>query len=525
MDQRGKRLLIIAFIVILVFLGFSAYLLFFKKKLSSNETTPDTQQLVPFGDRIKDLVNLPKTDDLGNTQTPPEETDTFATPISSRERLRKITSFPVSGYTSFIVKEKKTETIIDEKTGKEQQKEVVYPTHYIRYNDQRNGHIFDGIITDESIINKKIIKTNLPVSHELVFDSTGTIGYLRYEKNNRPETFKLTLPTKNQTTLPQACTTLLTTDLKIKDRNNQVKILQDYMNYKFHQTLKLDGIFGVKTEGSVKTIQKMFSLPETGIVDQATREAISTECTQLQQEQSVGEPKDLKGSLVSEQFQHIVRNRTTNQWFGLERKSGETNGTLQSFSDQKTFPVFNSSFNEWLPQFVNKSLITMTTYASGTIDGYMYGMKPENSSFVKLLGPLPGLTTNTSPNGRWVFATYTVNNQFVSRIIDLETGTQQSVPFVTIPEKCTWYSDVEIYCGVPTEFPSGLYPDDWYKGSVVFSDILWKYNRETKERLQLGTFQSPTDIFRIESYNDLGYLFFINKNNNELWSYRVGGDD
>jgi hypothetical protein len=73
---------------------------------------------------------------------------------------------------------------IDEKTGKEKTITTPITIHHIRYNDQRNGHIFDGVITDESILNKKITKTDLPAAEELIFNKTGSIGYLRYEKDN-----------------------------------------------------------------------------------------------------------------------------------------------------------------------------------------------------------------------------------------------------------------------------------------------------------------------------------------------------
>jgi hypothetical protein len=243
MDQRGKRLLIIAAIVILLFLGITGYFIFFKKNTTHNQPTNIDTNLVPFDQKSPQINTLPSTDD-NNNQLPVNETDNTATPVSSRERLRKITSFPISGFTSFTVADKKTEVIIDEKTGKEKQVITPITIHHIRYNDQRNGHIFDGIITDESIISKKITKTDLPAAEELVFNHTGSIGYLRYEKDNKIATFKITLPENKTIAIPKACTTFLTTDLKIKDRNDQVKILQDYMNYKFNQTLKLDGISG-----------------------------------------------------------------------------------------------------------------------------------------------------------------------------------------------------------------------------------------------------------------------------------------
>lgn len=527
MDQKGKKLLTIALIVILLFLGIAAYFIFFQKGNSQNQSVDVTNELVPFDQRFPGINELPSTNSEIPDQIPLSELDTSAVPIDSRTRLRKITSFPISGFTSFTTNDKRTEIIIDEKTGKE--KEIITPitVHHIRYNDQRNGHIFDGIITDESILNKKIINTDLPASEELVFNSNGTIGYLRYDQSSRINTFKLTLPGETTQTIPKACTTFLTVDLKIKDRNDQVKILQDYMNYKFQQNLVLDGIFGVKTEGLVKTIQNMFSIPETGIVDATTREAISTECTTLQQEIDTKNraPKQLSGSLISEYLQHLVRDKKSDTTFSLERTNGKTIGVIQPFSTNRATQVFESTFNEWMPQFVNKDLITLTTYASGRSEGYMYGLDPNKQTFSKLIGPLQGLTTKTSPNGTHAFATFTLDGQMISRVINLSTGAMQTVPFVTLPEKCTWYTNDVFYCGVPSSYPTGLYPDDWYKGKVNFSDVLWSYTVSTQQAGQVATPYQPIDIFRMESDTTTEYLFFMNKNNYELWSYRVGGSD
>jgi hypothetical protein len=167
----------------------------------------------------------------------------------------------------------------------------------------------------------------------------------------------------------------------------------------------------------------------------------------------------------------------------------------------------------------------MTTYATGMIDGYLYGLNPTRQTFSKLAGPLVGLTTNTAPDGKHALVTYTSNNHLVTQILNLTNGATQNVPFIALPEKCTWYSFDTFYCGIPTSYPTGLYPDDWYKGLVSFSDVLWSYTLSTQSSAQVVVPRESLDMFRMESNPTTGYLFFMNKNNYELWSYRVGGVD
>ena len=62
MDQRGKRLLTIAAIIILLFLGVAAYFIFFKKETSQNQATNVDKNLVPFNQRSPQINELPSTD-------------------------------------------------------------------------------------------------------------------------------------------------------------------------------------------------------------------------------------------------------------------------------------------------------------------------------------------------------------------------------------------------------------------------------------------------------------------------------
>jgi peptidoglycan hydrolase-like protein with peptidoglycan-binding domain len=529
MDQRGKRLITIAAIVILLFLGVTMYFIFFSgDKNSTTQSVSVNSSLVPFDEKTLSENNGIITVNNNSPENPTTEFDANPVASTSRERLRKITSFPVSGFTSYVTKKTRIDTVIDELTGKEKKVSKIITTHHIRYNDQRTGHIFDGVVEDGSILNSKIIKTDLPSAEELIFNSTGDIGFLRYEKNNKIETFKLIIPGEKRVIIPQVCTTILTVDLKIKDKNDQVKILQDYLNYKFNQNLVLDGIFGKKTETSVKTIQKMAAIPQTGIVDQLTRDALLKECNEIQESAAItnnNEPKELKGSLIPGYITQLVRNIQTDTIFTLEQSRGKTSGNIQSAVGSQITPVFTSSFNEWLPQYVNKNLITMTTYASGTVGGYMYGLNPTTQTFSKILGPLQGLTTLTSPDGVHAIIATTENNTLVTRVVNLTTGTSETAPFVVLPEKCSWYSNDLFYCGVTQSFPTATYPDDWYKGLVNLSDTLWSYTLSTKESAQIAVPSQVLDIIKMESYPDSEYLFFINKITNELWSYRVGGED
>lgn len=103
----------------------------------------------------------------------------------------------------------------------------------------------------------------------------------------------------------------------------------------------------------------------------------------------------------------------------------------------------------------------------------------------------------------------------------LASGALSSFPLPLIPEKCISGS-IYIYCAVPIEIFSGSYPDEWYKGSVSYTDVLWRVE-ESGRATALSNFKTETgrevDVSNIGIAPDESALYFINKNDNALWMF------
>ncbi len=103
-----------------------------------------------------------------------------------------------------------------------------------------------------------------------------------------------------------------------------------------------------------------------------------------------------------------------------------------------------------------------------------------------------------------------------------EEGTQV-LPF--IPEKCTVIPSQEniVYCAVPTNMSNSVFPDDWYKGVVSYSDILWSMNIENGEATGLSDFLTESgreiDVVQIGTDATGEKIWFVNKNDNSLWLF------
>ncbi len=211
-----------------------------------------------------------------------------------------------------------------------------------------------------------------------------------------------------------------------------------------------------------------------------------------------------------------------NQLFYLFNTPSGVLGTIMSASGSNKTQVFSSVYTEWLSQWPNKDLITVTTKPSFGIPGYMYGINPNLKNFQKILGNINGLTTLTSPNGKMVLYT---DDTLGLRLYDTESNDTINLNTRTMPEKCVWgvLSD-RVFCAVPQFINSGEYPDAWYQGEVSFTDSLEEISLiggESKKLTKLGEVTEPFDATKLTLSEDGNYLFFINKKDLYLWGLRL----
>ena len=76
-------------------------------------------------------------------------------------------------------------------------------------------------------------------------------------------------------------------------------------------------------------------------------------------------------------------------------------------------------------------------------------------------------------------------------------------------------------CGIPQRIPGGQYPDSWYQGLVSFRDVIWKIDTTTNTTSLILTPEPSFDIIKPQLSPDRSYLYFINKSDQTLWSYRI----
>ena len=215
-------------------------------------------------------------------------------------------------------------------------------------------------------------------------------------------------------------------------------------------------------------------------------------------------------------------------FFYLENGVNASVGSISTYKNSGSTKIFSSSFTEWLPQFPNQKLVTLTTKPSATVPGYLYFIDQKTNSTSKILGGMNVLTTLTSHNGKLVLYSETKTSTPELFVFDTVTKETSSLNIKTLPEKCVWGNKetLVVYCAVPHSFIPASYPDYWYQGLASFSDDLWTIDVATHSAKKImspsSDFGAPSlDIINPKLSPDDGYLIFMNKISGTPWVYRI----
>ena len=213
--------------------------------------------------------------------------------------------------------------------------------------------------------------------------------------------------------------------------------------------------------------------------------------------------------------------------FYLENSAVSAMGTTATFKNTSPSNIFKSSFTEWIPQFPNQKLVTLTTKPSNAVPGHFFFLDPKTKSVIKILSGINGLTTLTNRSGKLVIYSESKDQGLILSVYDTVKKEIRNIALQTLPEKCVWSTkSPEIaYCAVPKTLSNSLYPDRWYQGIVSFSDDLWVVDTQTtvtKKLLNPETLGGQNlDMTNLVVSSGDEYLLFMDKNSGKPWVYRL----
>jgi len=197
-----------------------------------------------------------------------------------------------------------------------------------------------------------------------------------------------------------------------------------------------------------------------------------------------------------------------------------------SISPNKQNTVFTSPISVWNAEWLGDALISVATKPSHIAQGILYFINAQTGAQEKILGPINGLSTKSSPNNKKVLYSKNDRGNIVLNFLTLPSDIIKTIPISTLAEKCVWSkNNKDVYCAVPNTALTGQYPDTWYMGLVSFNDSLVKIDTEAETVRTIMSVGAQTteslDMINLQLSPKEDYLMFTNKRDLTLWSLDI----
>ncbi len=256
----------------------------------------------------------------------------------------------------------------------------------------------------------------------------------------------------------------------------------------------------------------------------APNKGIALAATSTRTQQTVT-PYELRGKNLPGGTLEYAVSPQKDRVFTLVKNGDNSIGYVANMDGTKATQLFTTPLTQLNVEWPSENIIALTNKGTADRPGYLYFVNPKTGVWKKVLGPVNGLSTKVSHDGKNVFLSVTgTGNDVVSGIYNVGTGVATDVLVRTLAEKCTWgnFYTTMVYCAVPFQVVGGVYPDDWYKGTLSTADKIWQVNAVTGEtkliNQVIGKADRVINAFNLNTDNKDGYLIFENKNDLSLWS-------
>lgn len=203
---------------------------------------------------------------------------------------------------------------------------------------------------------------------------------------------------------------------------------------------------------------------------------------------------------------------------------GSLKGELTNLKNKITTSLTISPLTSWIITWPEASILSLQSKPSSGMDGYLYTFNLRNRSLNKILGPLPGLNSLISPDGKNIIYSTNQNGQVKTYIKSINSQEEIELGFKTLTDKCIWYNSKFVICAASQNIEFGNYPDSWYQGINSFNDDIWLTNSEGSHSYLISIFGESLGSELIDA-TDLKIspnkeeLYFLNKRDSSLWKF------
>lgn len=233
---------------------------------------------------------------------------------------------------------------------------------------------------------------------------------------------------------------------------------------------------------------------------------------------------ELKGKYLSPDIKQFAVSPLGDKVFTWNIEGNNGVGYVSSFDEKTRVKIIDTPINLATIDWPEVNTLILNTKASGISSGFIYAINTKDGSMRSVLGGIKGLTGKMSRDTNKLIYSYKVQNTFGTSLLNLKDNSSQETIFRTLSEKCVWSTlrKNELYCAVPTEIPDAMYPDDWYKGKVSFTDQIWYLDTNTGEVHLVANLiklsNQLIDATNLTLDPKENTLYFINKRDLNLWA-------
>jgi hypothetical protein len=545
--KTDKKKIILFILFAIVILALAIWLLVNINKKPGESTQSSLENLFPFGEILSgiglgDSDNQNSEGENEQEQESQEETGNEVGP-----QLRLINPEPTGGMVPLTrIEEFETSKVTTDEEGNEQvtTETIEVKNSFIRFSEISNGSVYETRMTGEPLYSEELIVENfLPNAEYSYFSPDGNhVAYQYWSKDTSTiETYLGTIQT------PQAAVGVCPFDIS----GTVVYGQESNTTYQVHQLLNLKqetqvANIGVNSPGNESALasdltkqaiikfQTLQGLTGDGAFGSKTRAKMITYCEGIQKEKAESELANTTSSRYQMIGQFLPQNIISinmdpqgSGMFYITKSALGVVGNIKKWLETNTQVIFSSPFSEWTSIWNNKDAIELYTKPSHVAFGFSYDLKTSNGDYHKSFHQRYGLTTLPSPDNTKVLVYDVETGSVQLSIFDRATNKFSPLIIQSFTDKCTWSSDsLFIYCAVPDSLAYGAeYPDTWYQGIETYQDSLYRINVATLEEELLSNisvdYGASIDVERISVDEQDLYLYFINKKDESLWSYRL----
>jgi hypothetical protein len=209
----------------------------------------------------------------------------------------------------------------------------------------------------------------------------------------------------------------------------------------------------------------------------------------------------------------------------LLKTSSGSDGYIARADGVGSKKVFSTPLSQVLISWPSPATLLLQTKSSANSEGAVFSINAQSGATSPLVYAAGLTAIGDRTLSHIIYQTSAQGG--ASYVHNVQKGTDISLAFNPIPEKCAWSpkTDTLLYCGVPFQYVSSSYLDLWHQGLASVPDALFSFNTVTGSSTIITTIGNgagaSSDIAELAVSPDEKYLVFIKKGDRSLWGVRL----